>query len=297
MTSDFMNNLLHWFEPWYPSWPMAVFLLGGAGLYLAGSLRRHTAWWRQMWFWLGWLLTYQGLQTQWDYYAEHQFFLHMLQQMALHDLGPLLVMLAWPGPTWRAGLPARWRSRYLMPIMRTTPMRGLTAFVLNTWIAAILFSGLVVFWLIPVIHVGVMLNTTLYQLMNWTMVFDGLLFWWLVLDPRSTPPAHVRPGGRIFLPILAMIPQMVLGAVLALTSADWYPIYTLCGRAISGIEPLTDQHLGGLILWIPASGLNVIAAMVALRNWMRLSERGRLPEKARHPRPGRSSDAKPSTAA
>ncbi|MHB0921972.1 MAG: cytochrome c oxidase assembly protein, partial [Thiomonas delicata] len=111
------------------------------------------------------------------------------------------------------------------------------------------------------------------------------------------PPAHIRPGGRIFLPILAMIPQMVLGAVLALTSADWYPIYTLCGRAISGIEPLTDQHLGGLILWIPASGLNVIAAMVALRNWMRLSERGRLQEKARRPRPGPSSDAKPSAAA
>jgi putative membrane protein len=78
-----------------------------------------------------------------------------------------------------------------------------------------------------------------------------------------------------------MTPQMVLGAVLALNSTDWYPIYSLCGRALSGISPLTDQHLGGLILWIPASGLNVAAAMVALRTWMRLSDRERLPPSRR----------------
>ena len=276
-----MSALLHWFQPWYPSFPMAVFLLGGALLYLRGSLRRRTSWWKQMWFWLGWSLIYLGLQTQWDYYAEHQFFIHMLQQMALHDLGPLLVMFAWPVPTWRAGIGAGVHNRWLVPLMRWAPMRGMTNFMLNAWVAAAMFSGLVVFWLVPVIHVGVMLNTPLYQFMNWSMVFDGLLFWWLMLDPRPAPPAHLRPGLRIVLPILAMIPQMVLGAVLALNSTDWYPIYSLCGRALSGISPLTDQHLGGLILWIPASGLNVVAAMVALRNWMRLSDRQRLPPSRR----------------
>ncbi len=267
----------NWFVPWYPSLPMALFLVGGAALYLRGSLRRRTAAWRQVLFWIGWLLLWQALQTQWDYVAEHEFFVHMTQQMVLHDLAPMLVISAWPGPTWRAGLPARWRRALLLPLLRLAPVRWLAAVLLNPWGAVLLFAGLVVFWLVPAVHVGVMLNTNLYQLMNWTMVLDGLLFWWLVLDPRPAPPAHMRPGGRIFLPIVAMIPQMILGAVLALTSADWYPIYTLCGRAISGIDPLTDQHLGGLILWIPASGINVIAAMVALRNWMRLSERGRLP--------------------
>jgi putative membrane protein len=84
--------------------------------------------------------------------------------------------------------------------------------------------------------------------------------------------------------------------VLALTSADWYPIYTLCGRAISGIDPLTDQHLGGLILWIPASGINVIASMVALRNWMRLSERGRLPQPTRWAAGGKPTTPEPTPA-
>lgn len=264
---------LNWFVPWYPSWPMAAFLALGAGLYLRGSLRRRTPAWRQALFWAGWVLIWQGLQTQWDYLAEHEFFVHMLQQTALHDLGPLLVIAAWPGPTWRAGLPARWRRDWLLPVLDLPPVRWASALLLHPAIAVALFSGLVVFWLVPAVHVGVMLNTHLYQLMNWTMVFDGLLFWWLVLDPRPAPPAHIRPGWRVFLPVIGMLPQMALGAVLALNSTDWYPIYSLCGRAVAGLSAMSDQHLGGLILWIPASAINVLASMAALRRWMRLSER------------------------
>ena len=268
-----MSALLHWLQPWYPSWSMGAFLLGGALLYLHGSRRRRVPWGRQMWFWLGWVLCWQALQTQWDYVAEHEFFVHMLQQLALHDLAPLLVMAAWPGPTWRAGIPARWRHAWLRPLAAWKPLRWSIDFLLHPFVAALLFGGLVVFWLVPSVHVWVMLNTNLYQFMNWTMVVDGLLFWWLVLDPRARPPAHLRPGLRVFLPLLGMIPQMAIGAYLALSSVDWYPIYALCGRAISGIDAMTDQHLGGLMLWIPGSAVNVWAAVVALRNWMRLSER------------------------
>jgi Cytochrome c oxidase caa3 assembly factor (Caa3_CtaG). len=72
-----------------------------------------------------------------------------------------------------------------------------------------------------------------------------------------------------------MLPTMVWGAILALSMTDYYPIYEICGRALS-LDPLTDQHLGGLILWIPGSFPMVLASMIALRSWMRLSERGRL---------------------
>lgn len=267
-----MPALLHWFAPWYPSWAMAAFLLGGAALYLRGG-RRRGAWWKPMLFWSGWGLLWQALQTQWDYVAEHQFFVHMLQQMALHDLAPLLIMAAWPGPAWRSALPVAWRRRWLLPLQRSAAARIAGAVLFNPWLAAALFGGMVVFWLVPAVHVGVMLNTALYQAMNWAMVLDGLLFWWLIVDPRRCGPAHLRPGVRVLLPVLAMVPQMALGAVLALNSTDWYPIYSLCGRAIAGLDAMTDQHLGGLIVWIPSSAINVAAALVALRHWMLLSEK------------------------
>ena len=291
-----LSNFLNWFVPWYPSLPMALFLALGALLYLRGSLRRRTAVWRQLLFWTGWILLWQALQTQWDYVAEHEFFIHMMQQATLHDLAPLLVMAAWPGPTWRAGLGVHWRRRWLLPVLGVAPIRWLGAFLLNPWAATVLFGGLAVFWLIPSVHVGVMLNTGLYQLMNWTMTLDGLLFWWLVVDPRPSPPAHMRPGLRIFLPVIGMLPLMLLGAVLALTSTDWYPIYTLCGRAVVGLSAMSDQHIGGLILWMPASAINVLAAMIALRHWIALSERKETVRRARERDNARPRTAPPPSA-
>jgi hypothetical protein len=37
------------------------------------------------------LLIYSALQTQWDYFASHMFFVLQLQHFALHDLGPALL--------------------------------------------------------------------------------------------------------------------------------------------------------------------------------------------------------------
>src|SRR5690242_2014897 len=47
-------------------------------------------------FYAGLALIYAALQTRWDYYAGHMFFVHRLQHFALHDIGPFL--LAWSAP-------------------------------------------------------------------------------------------------------------------------------------------------------------------------------------------------------
>lgn len=288
-----MHALPGFFVPWEPSPTAWLLTLLGIALYLRGQRLRPVSRWRQATWWIGLALSYVAMQSRWDYFSEHAFFLQRLQHLVLHHLGPFLIALAYPGPQLRAGIPLRLRTRLLRPARRLPPVRWALNVLLDPSVAALLFVGLIALWLYPPVEFVAMLDDRIYRLMNWSMLLDGLLFWWLVLDPRPAPPAHIRPGGRIFLPIVAMVPQMILGAVLALTSTDWYPIYTLCGRAISGIGPLTDQHLGGLILWIPASGLNVMAAMVALRNWMRLSERGRLPEKLHRLQPSAGTAVKP----
>ncbi|MGH8126038.1 MAG: cytochrome c oxidase assembly protein, partial [Rhodanobacteraceae bacterium] len=58
-------------------------------------------------------------------------------------------------------------------------------------------------------------------------------------------------------------------------------IYSLCGRVFAGIPPLMDQHLGGLILWIPSSMMSVLAAVIAFTFWLRLDSKGRLPRNRR----------------
>jgi len=44
-------------------------------------------------------------------------------------------------------------------------------------LAPFLFVGLLYFWLIPQIHTRVMLDANLYELMNWSMAINGVMFW------------------------------------------------------------------------------------------------------------------------
>ena len=153
-------------------------------------------------FFLGLLLCYAVMQTRFDYYAQYMFFIHRGQHLILHHLGPVLIALSNPLPI------LRFWHRQLAPAMGAwvRPIRwGYTA-IQQPFIAAFLFAGLVYFWLWPPVHFNAMLSRDLYWVMNWSMLLDGLLFWWLIFDSRSP---HDTPslgyGKRILLLVLVAV--------------------------------------------------------------------------------------------
>lgn len=276
-------DFLRWWIPWEPSATVVVVFALAVWLYGRGARRSPVTapWHRQLLFWIGLLVVYTGLHTRLDYYAEHEFFIHRLQHMGLHHLGPFLIALAYPGITMRRGLPARWRKRWLRPALAWPPVRVLLNVLLNPFVAAFFFVGLIYFWLWPSVHFDAMLDWRLYRVMNFSMAADGMLFWWLILDHRPRPPARLAPGIRVFVALAVILPQILIGSYISFTKTDLYPIYSLCGRAIADMPALVDQHLGGLILWIPSSMMSVLAALVAFTYWIRLDSRGRLPRNRR----------------
>ncbi|MEJ1970157.1 MAG: cytochrome c oxidase assembly protein [Rhizomicrobium sp.] len=141
--------------------------------------------------------------------------------------------------------------------------------------APVLFVGLLYFWLLPAIHTRVMLDANLYGLMNWTMAINGVMFWSLVLDPRPKPPARYSHLMRAAMILIIELPQMVLGAILSLSTSDYYPVYEICGRILP-MTALNDQHYGGLIIWLPGT-LTSFAAMIVVLWTMRVNE-----ERAEH---------------
>lgn len=271
-------SIFHWLIPWEPSPTVVICTALAAGLYLRGTLRSPmtTSWTRQLAFWSGLLVIYIGLHTQLDYYAEHEFFVHRLQHLGLHHLGPFLIALSYPGAAFRRALPIGFRARAMRPALDHGPLRWLLDVLFNPVVASILFVGLIWFWLWPSVHFDAMLDWRLYRVMNWSMAVDGLLFWWLILDPRPRPPARLAPGVRILVALAVILPQILVGAYITFAHGDLYPIYALCGRAFGGVSQATDQYLGGLILWIPSSMMGVLGALVAFHNWLQLSTRGRL---------------------
>ncbi|MDN5923656.1 MAG: cytochrome c oxidase assembly protein [Xanthomonadales bacterium] len=276
-------NMLAWLVPWEPSPTVVICLLLAAGLYVRGAwLSPKTAPWpRQLAFWIGLLLVYIGLQTHFGYYAQYEFFMHRLQHLGLHHMGPFLIALAYPGAALRRGLPLRFRVHVLDPLLATWPLRWTFNFLLHPLVATLLFFGLIYFWLWPSVHFIAMLDKHYYTAMNWSVTIDGFLFWWLILDPRPRPPARLAPGMRILVALAVIPPQIVLGAYMVFTQRELYTIYAVCGRVFPDISPALDQHLGGLILWIPSAMMSVIAALIALAHWTSLSRRQRLPQRDR----------------
>lgn len=252
-------------------------------LYLRGSRRLRVAPGRQLAFWSGMAIIYLSLHTYLDYYAEHEFFMHRLQQLLLHHLAPLLIVTAYPASVLRAGLPLSWRVRLLRPLQRSWPWRMVMGVLMQPAVASLLFIIFVLIWLIPSLQTLAMLDWRVYRFMNWTMLMSGFAYWALVLDHRPHPPGRMVAGMRVLSPAITMTPQILAGAIVTFSRTDLYPIFEICGRAFS-FNVLTGQMIGGLITWVPAAMIESLGGLMALRLWLRLSRNGRLPRQQAQPR-------------
>jgi putative membrane protein len=284
-----MTELLKWLVPWEFSWSFLGIFIATCVLYVRGCRRLRVGRGRQLAFWIGMAVIYLGLHTYLDFYAEHEFFVHRIQQLLLHHLAPLLIVAAYPGTVLRAGLPFAWRTRALRPLLHSRPWRIAAGVLLNPLLASVLFVVFVLIWLIPAAQTLAMLDWRVYRFMNWSMLASGFAYWWLVLDHRPRPPGRMTTGLRVLSPAITMTPQILAGAIVTFSKADLYPIFEICGRAFT-FNVMTGQLIGGVIIWVPAALVESAGALLALRNWLRLSRNGRLP-RSRHRRAQRVATA------
>ncbi|MGH8162447.1 MAG: cytochrome c oxidase assembly protein [Gammaproteobacteria bacterium] len=267
-----MNFGAGFFLPYVFEPTVLVLCVAAVVLYTRGLVRRRragkvTAWPRALAFFLGVVFVYAVLQTHFDYMAQHLFFLHRTQHLFLHHLAPFLIMLSAPGAILAAGVPERFRVRFLRPVACSAFVRWPYRAIQQPIVAGLLFVGLIYLWLIPFVHFYAMLNIPLYNTMNWSMAVDGLLFWYLIFCSPKPRDGGMHYGWRILLLAAVIPPQIVVGAYIALCGKDLYPIYATCGR-LWPISPTTDQSLGGLITWIPSAMMSVIGAIVVIHRWM-----------------------------
>jgi cytochrome c oxidase assembly factor CtaG len=64
----------------------------------------------------------------------------------------------------------------------------------------------------------------------------------------------------------------VLGALIAFSPRVIYPLYQQIG-AQWGIDPIEDQQLAGIIMWIPAGVLFTVVGVALFAAWLGEAER------------------------
>ena len=70
--------------------------------------------------------------------------------------------------------------------------------------------------------------------------------------------------------------RIVLSVLLTFARTLWYAAYART-TTLWGLEPLADQQLAGVIMWVPAGGAYLAAALALFVARVRAIEREELP--------------------
>jgi putative membrane protein len=130
------------------------------------------------------------------------------------------------------------------------PRRRLPALSLPA--ATLLHAALFWLWHAPGTYAAALSSDALYWVMQASLLGSATVFWAAVR--RATAPTAAAAL------LVATVQMGLLGALLTFASSPLYAPHLLTTSAW-GLTSLEDQQLGGLIMWAPAAGLYLLAAL------------------------------------
>lgn len=246
---------------------VVVVLWYGRGVRRLEHDGRRLPWEQKFFFGAGVLIGFAAASPPIDTLAGSLLFVHLLQHMLLHMFVPLLLCLGVPLAPLIAGLPEVVKRSVWRPLARSRHWRAFWNSLLSPTVASVQFVAVLYFWLSPPEMDLIAVHDTLDEFAHVTMLVSGLIFWWMILDPRGRPGAPSYPA-RLLAITLTMFANILIGAYITLTHHDLYRVYVRLA-APWGIAPMRDQRIGGLITWIDGSMMEVMGALIVFHRWMR----------------------------
>jgi cytochrome c oxidase assembly factor CtaG len=195
--------------------------------------------------------------------GETRLWLHMTQHMILVvGVAPLLALSA-PAVPLLLLLPvrgrravSRWRHR-----LRTTPGLGWLYLPVTAWLAGL---ATLWFWHLPAGFDAAERSGAAHALEHLTLLLGAWAFWWHVLHAGPRRMAGVIGVLYVF---AATLPMAALGAVLTFARAPLYAEQAAAAAA-TGFDPLVDQQLAGLVMWIPPDIVYLAVAVALFLHWL-----------------------------
>ena len=261
---------IHVGEPIMAMWQFEPEIVAGliiaAALYVIG-VRRDAAgrWPRHALFFTGLTALALALLSPVEPLADHVFVVHQVEHMLLRTIGPMLILLSQPQAALMRGMPNWLRRGLAGPIVSSRGVRRAFGFFSQPAIATMLFVGVSWFWMFPRWHDIAILNEPIHYMWHITLLVSGLFFFWTIFDPRPAP-AGARLGTRLVMFWCAAMGNIILGAFLAFKAMPIYHAYDVMGRMF-GLDPATDEQIGGLTMWIPGCMMFAVSAILILHRW------------------------------
>jgi putative membrane protein len=195
---------------------------------------------------------------------------HMVQHLLLLLVAAPLLALSAPSSAILRGSPlalrrasGRWRRRLGLTHGHLGALRHPAA----VWLLSV---GVIWFWHAAAPYDATLDNQLLHVLEHASFLVTAVLFWQVVVGVRGA--ARVSGGLGVLLVFAMAMQSVFLSVLLTFARTPWYSGYATT-TASWGLDPLTDQQVAGVIMWIPAGGIYLAAALVLLVTWIRATER------------------------
>jgi putative membrane protein len=186
-----------------------------------------------------------------DYYL---FSAHMVQHLVL--------MLVVP-PLWLAGTPG-WMLDALVARAARAPRVALR-WLTRPLPAFAAFGVALVAWHLPgPFHAALEVHAW-HVVEHLVLLGASVLGWWPIVSRSARLPALPYAGQLLYLFVFGM-PMTVVAAMVTGADQVLYSYYATAPRVLD-LGPLADQRLGGLIMWVPAGIIPVVAFTVVFFRW------------------------------
>jgi putative membrane protein len=221
----------------------------------------------EAWCYLGgWITLFIALVSPIHPLGQVLFSAHMTQHELLMLIAAPLLVLGRPLIAFLHALPPRVAAS-LGRLSNTKPWRSVWGFIsapLIAWlIAAIVLWG----WHAPALFQATLHSEWVHAAQHLSFLLTALLFWWAIIHGQRGVTNY---GAGVLYLFTTAIHSGLLGALITFARTVWYPDYD--HTQSWGLSPLEDQQIGGLIMWVPACTVYIVAGLAMLASWLRQSE-------------------------
>jgi len=188
---------------------------------------------------------------------------HMVQHLLLTLVVPPLLLL---------GLPATMLDVVLGPVVRRRLVGAIVRSLTRPVPALMLYTIALVVWHLPGPYGAALDQHRLHVIEHLTFMATATLAWWPVLAQSRLAPA--LPYGAQILYLFAFgLPMTIVAAMITGADQVLYPFYGAAAR-VTALDPLADQRLGGLIMWVPAGLIPLVAFTAVFFRWAAAEREG-----------------------
>lgn len=217
------------------------------------------------WFAAGWLLLAVCLMSPLCRLSATLVAAHMVQLMLLVAVAPALLDLGRTGAVLTAAVPRPWLARSAASARHAlSPPLGLLTFG---------YGALIWLWHAPAVYTVIQTSAGWHWLAFATLIWLSTLFWQGIVGAHR----H-RPAAAVGALLTTLIHTGLLGALLTFSPQALYPVLADGARAWS-LQPLHDQQLAGLIMWVGGGALYLLAALLLCASWLNAMSWERSPDR------------------